>query len=350
VPLAVSGYAESVAVGDLNSDGLKDVVVGVSSTGNDFDFADQLVIFLGDGKGGFPSSVTLTSVAGVTSFSGLGTGDFDGDGLTDLAIATDRGLLVLYGQSDGGLNPSASYALTQGGSCPCMLRVADLNGDGVSDVAMLANQSAVLDVFIAKVGGGFEGAVALTLPDVVSSADGLATGDVDGDGLADLAVTYPSPANFYTDVLALYLQKSGALQFTASGPAGEGALLSIGGEVISSFDDGDISLNSLSDGGVLTIVTDLATITGEGWGGISVDLNGDGASDIVASVEYETNVYVFMAHDGGAFYGGGVILASGIESLGRSFVASDLNGDGRPDIAEGDSNGGAVVLLNGCAP
>ena len=89
-PTAVKG----LAVGDFNNDGNLDLVANVANVG--------AKVFLGDGKGDFSAPVAY-AVTGAA----IATGDFNGDGITDLAVANyaNSTISVLLGNGTGGLAP-----------------------------------------------------------------------------------------------------------------------------------------------------------------------------------------------------------------------------------------------------
>jgi hypothetical protein len=356
LPVGLVASSVSIAIADLNADGLPDLAVGVSSTGSSYVYADELVIFFGDGGGGFPTSTSIAADPSV-SFGDLAVGDLNGDGLADLAILTadtpsgsgTSGFMILYALPDGGLQPgpdiaplAAGYSLPWGG-----IQVADFNGDGRNDIAVFLYYSGV-DLFYGLSDGGFSAADQLPLPP--SSSYGFAAGDLNGDGLADLLVAYGNPVNSDLSSISVFLQQSGSLQLAGTGPAPAGSYAEpvIGGGVLATFTDCDAVVSRWTDAGIV-LVADLAVGCGVSQGGWLVDLNGDGIADFVVEVPDSADLYVFLGHSDGQF-GVPAIVSSGVSiSLGLSFGSGDLNGDGRPDVVEASGNG-AAVLLNGCVP
>jgi hypothetical protein len=84
-----------------------------------------LFVRLGNGDGTFGSpQTTNATVTAVT------TGDFNGDGITDLAAVNLNTFFVLTGKGDGTFQPPGSV---YSGSSPVLL-VADFNGDGKADL------------------------------------------------------------------------------------------------------------------------------------------------------------------------------------------------------------------------
>ncbi len=70
--------------------------------------------------------------------SSVTTGDFNGDGLTDLATANDDSddVSVLLGNGDGTFAAQQTFAA---GDRPVSVTTGDFNGDGLTDLAT-ANQ------------------------------------------------------------------------------------------------------------------------------------------------------------------------------------------------------------------
>ena len=173
----------SVAVGDFNRDGSPDLVV-TNLASND------LTILLGNGDGTFRAGVQYA--AGIYP-GAVVVGDFDGDGAQDLAMThaaplestshllTD-GASVLFGNGDGTFRPRV---LLGSGQNPSGIVVGDFNADGIDDVAVAYRTLFSVSLF-------FGGPNRVFLPEahhsVWPSPAALAAADVDHDGLRDLLV------------------------------------------------------------------------------------------------------------------------------------------------------------------
>jgi hypothetical protein len=114
---------QAVAVGDFNGDGIPDLAV-VNTLGN------SVSILLGNGDGTFRPRVDYA--VGPTPRS-VAVADFNGDGIPDLAVANSGGdsVSVLLGNGDGSFRPRVDYAT---GPFPVSVAVADVNGDGTPDL------------------------------------------------------------------------------------------------------------------------------------------------------------------------------------------------------------------------
>jgi uncharacterized repeat protein (TIGR01451 family) len=170
----------SLKIADFNHDGNADVVVG------DSNFSGEIALLLGDGNGGFgPPTVYASGVNNVTS---LALGDLNGDGTPDVMIgAASPSVTVMLGDGAGGLYAPTSYPLSGGfGSTIGGVAVADFNDDGNQDVLTPGGNS---DVSL-WLGDGTGALGPSTLyPGFVccSSQSSLTAGDLNGDGLPDIA-------------------------------------------------------------------------------------------------------------------------------------------------------------------
>ena len=147
--------------------------------------------------------------------------DFNGDGIPDLAIAnagsypsfTGGNVSVLLAKGDGTFRPAVNYAA---GSGPIGVTVGDLNGDGIADLAVAAVSDNAVNVLLGNGDGTFQPArryAAGIRPRTVAIAD------FNGDGIPDLAVAYQGTApNYSNGGLSVLLGKALLLRSVRGAP------------------------------------------------------------------------------------------------------------------------------------
>jgi len=178
----------SVAVADLNGDGLPDLVAANFGT-------NTLGVLLGKSAasgGGFePVQIYPTSTGGSLPRD-VKVADVNGDGVPDLitALSNTGDIGVLLGKSaasGGGFQPVQTYSLGRGDAYPYSVVVADINADGLPDlVAPLTNYNAV-GVLLGKSaanGGGFQ--PVQTYSTINQQLVDVAVGDLNSDGVLDI--------------------------------------------------------------------------------------------------------------------------------------------------------------------
>ena len=122
----------------------------------------------------------------------LASGDYDGDGLSDVAVANWRSGEVVYlrGGTDG-LAPGWSFVLGKG-SFPSALASGDYNGDGFLDVAVATFGSGEVTCFLGGPRGLTPAENSIT---VGVSPLGMVSGDYDTDGFLDVVVANSKSAD-----------------------------------------------------------------------------------------------------------------------------------------------------------
>ncbi len=191
----------SVAVGDLNRDGKPDVVVATVGGFRPV----SVLINLTATDAVTPSFAAKDEVLIGENSQAVTVGDVNGDGIPDLVIADANpvGALVMLNTTAMGAATTsyAPAAVFASGIGPSSIVIGDLNGDGTSDLAV-ASRSATVGVLLGTTATG-----ALTpsfLPRIEFSTGfeptSIAMGDFNGDGKPDLA-----SANFNPDTVSVLL-------------------------------------------------------------------------------------------------------------------------------------------------
>jgi hypothetical protein len=235
-----SSGAALAAAGDVNGDGLDDLIIGARyGNANGPDSGAAYVVFGRSGVGAFAPSIALSSLNGSNGFrvfitpgqrlgAGVsGAGDINGDGVDDVVIGTQNidYSYVVFGRSGGGFPASLNGIMLDGSNGfriagmnlgeftgRFVSRAGDINGDGVDDLIVGAlsadangadsgrsyvifGRSApaqfgeVLDTSALNGSNGFH-IVGAAAGDQ-SGAPVSAAGDVNGDGVDDLVVGAP---------------------------------------------------------------------------------------------------------------------------------------------------------------
>ena len=275
-PFALSGATANGAVGDFNGDGLPDLAIAdILGSG--------VVIALRNPAGGFTreANVPLGGALGA-----VGAGDFNQDGRLDLAVAGYNSAnvsVLLRNAANTGftLAPNGNYAV---GVQPRQFAIADFNGDLRSDIAVANAGSGSVSVLLNAGGGTFAAEPATT---VGAQPNGITAGDYDGDGRTDLAVS-----SYAGDSVSILLRSpSGGFTPAATSPVavGDGPVGLASGD----FDgNGTLDIAAAVNGGSLDVVargpagfarTSSTPVAGVPTGVAVADFNGDGRGDVAVS-------------------------------------------------------------------
>jgi hypothetical protein len=189
-PFSVEGFPEALKIGDFNNDGIQDLAVANASDGS-------ISIRLGNGDGTFTEANGSPIRAGITSFPFfLAVGDFNRDGNADLAVVNGNdvpngvanNVSILLGDGKGGFTPAAGPPIyLPSGSGPCPIVAADFNGDGIIDLAVATFETNAVYILLGDGDGTFT--VSSQSPILVGpNPFSMSALDYNGDGITDLAV------------------------------------------------------------------------------------------------------------------------------------------------------------------
>jgi hypothetical protein len=189
------GYlaSSSLALGDFNNDGIVDIAsVGYGGTIGGGPQIGPVAIFLGNPDGGFtlaPSQPNIKTVNPTTVMAG----DFTGNGNLDLAIADEGSttLTILKGKGDGTFKQVTGEPTLPLSSN--LVGMADFNGDGILDLAYSTAPNTIT-LFLGKGDGTFQPGLSGTVANGQFAGGGV--GDFNGDGRLDLAIANSSDSFF----------------------------------------------------------------------------------------------------------------------------------------------------------
>jgi hypothetical protein len=328
----------NVAVGDMNGDGIPDLVTANQN-------ANSVSVFLGKGDGTFSPHQDYGAGSITTA---LALGDLNGDGRLDIVTANDFGesTSVLLNNGNGTFGRT-DYA--PGIGLTTTVAVGDLNGDGALDIVLGDYSSSKVVVLLNNGDGTFTSKSPFSVPG--SNTFKVALGDLNNDGKLDLAVVYHNSA-----VVSVLMGNGngtfgpGTNYAKGSGGGDHGlALGDVNGDGHLDIVTGNPASNSVSvllnhGDGTFEPHTDYATGNSPADAALA-DVDGDGHLDILVSNLQSDNVSVLLGHGDGTFDPKTDFTAGpGVLEL----AAADLNGDGAPDVVTANGNGGSSVsvLLN----
>ena len=349
--LSIGGRAGPVVIGDLNGDGKPDIVAARMDAGT-------VSVFLGDGRGRFRPA-DGTPIAAGNSPEDLALGDFDEDGRLDLAVANHETtyVTVLLGNGKGGLSPAPMPRVTvPSRPHPHGVAAGDFNGDRHVDLAIESWQENTLLAFWGNGAAAFAAEpVRLTVGNMPYWK--LRSGDFNGDHTSDLVATNTGGAG----VSVLCSDARGGMapsRNIATAPAPFAVAT------------GDVNGDSILDLAVarrsggpdrsldgLTVLRGKGDCSFEAWPTPSLtigtsptavaigDVNGDGIGDIAVANMQGDDVTILPGSRSAAGTRPSYSVRVGTGPQG--IALADINGDGRADIVTGNWGSGDLSIVPG---
>jgi FG-GAP-like repeat/Bacterial Ig-like domain (group 3)/Beta-propeller repeat/NHL repeat/FG-GAP repeat len=283
VTYAVGSAPEGIAAGDVNGDGKLDLIV--TNTGD-----STVGVLLGNGDGTFQAQVTYPTDNGP---AGIVVADFNNDGKLDIATSNYYAgdVSILLGNGDGTFQAEVTYPVGTNNPTttnPRTLTSGDFNGDGNIDLAVANQGENTVSILFGKGDGTFQAQV---LYPTGVSPQGLAVADYNGDGFPDIAIANSGNEGVTGNVGIMLGSASGAFGNMTVYAAGNGAL----GPVVADFNgDGnaDIAVENFNDNtesvllgngdGTFQAQTTVPTGTNP-YGAAVGNFNGDGYPDLAIS-------------------------------------------------------------------
>lgn len=353
----VSGYPAGIALADFDRDGRLDIAVAR-------EYVDSLTVLFGTGDGNFARRLNLAAPQGMKF---VGAGDFNGDGWPDLAAASPgspprvlparpgAGPLIYLSDGAGGFLPPVAVAHVPSGATA--LRVADLNRDGNAD--LLFATATAGDSLMEMMGGPLFLDSQRLLLTTVGALISIEVGDLNRDGRIDLAIGADSGSNTFDAPVFLLGDGSGGFGSPQLGWRNPGIAVTWNG--VGDFNGDGVSDDAAIRGGAVidehlgpALQMPPAEEFGTGWTlwpAAVADFDGDGTDDIAVYVQAEPVVLIFLGAPGAGLQPHvDFRLPSTLAGADQTVVASDVNGDGMPDLLLSEASGRVCVMLNRSSP
>jgi hypothetical protein len=331
---AVGANPQAVAVGDFNGDGIPDLAVANADD-------NTVSILLGQGDGTFVNAGTLA-----TNLYPLAVvaADLAGNGLVDLVVVNrDSSTLTIYlGNGDGSFQPGRVYAV---GLFPSAVTVADVTGNGVPDLVVADTDDASVDVLLGNGDGTFQAPI-------YSAVGGfpvaLAVADVNGDGRPDVVTANASSntisvllgngdGTFRLDSQRIYRVGTGPVSVAVADLSGDGIL------DLAVANNGSNNVSVLVGNGDGTFQPAHSFAAGAAPTGIvAADFNGDGVPDLAVANQNDNTVSVLVGNGDGSFRGA---LSFAVGAGPAALAAADFNGDRATDLVTANSDANTVSVL-----
>ncbi|MGD0734895.1 MAG: FG-GAP-like repeat-containing protein [Terracidiphilus sp.] len=239
--------AQDFAVGDINGDGIPDLVVVCTSNGIASGPLNNLLAYymLGNGDGTFQAPVQFGNNSGINYPTNIALGQFNGDGYLDIAVIDGAdGYLQVISPFQNSYGPY-SYFDTSNGSVQTA-GAADFNQDGLSDIVLEEynypynyNQYSNGAVLVLISQGDYNGFYVLSETQFTATTywmQSMTISDVNGDGYPDVAIAdfgqYYSDGSDNGNILIFENDQQGELPLTFTYSGNNDGALSFAGAVV----------------------------------------------------------------------------------------------------------------------
>jgi hypothetical protein len=361
--VATGTTPQGVTIGDLNADGLPDIVSANVAGGTVTPILNTTVV------GG---SFNLTAFSAAQMGGGavaVTIADIDGAGQPDIITANSTGnsTSVRLNQTVFGSTSAVSLAARTDrsvGSGPSGVVVVDVDGDGRRDIVTGNRTGSTVSVLFNATAQGFS---PVSFATAVNQALGVsptavAHGDFNGDGRQDLVFAHSTAVRAFantttvgsTVTFSFAAQDSGALSNATAVAVGH-----LNGDgrpdlvvTASGTNQAHVFLNTTTPGSSTLTFSNVSNFgTGSNPQGVVIaDFDKDGRQDFAVSNAGGNTVFVYRADPANnlastAAFNVIAISSFGVGSNPRGISAGDLNGDDYPDLAVANRSSNTVSIL-----
>ena len=340
-----------LSLADFNNDGRLDLVASGGDGGR-----GKVFIALGEANAKFQTALSQSATPPTGANAALA--DLNADGNPDLVLISGSSLTIQLGDGTGRFTPANIYSA---GRFPLRTAIQDFNGDGKPDLAVAVEGDNQVLLFWGDGRGGFTNG---PIYPVGSGTAWLVAGDFNGDGKADLAV---NSYNNNSVLVLLNTSANGTGSFAAplgspAGPNprvfaaadfnGDGKLDLVTGS-IATFTGGSNTVSLLFGDGAGRFTTNASSAVTLGanyrTGPLTVgDFDGDGKPELAVTLESTVaseTPFVLAAVKFGSGAASYTVATYPLDAVVNAVVSNDFNGDGRLDIAIANQDFSGVTLL-----
>lgn len=348
-------HSYGAMIGDFNGDGIPDLLLASNNSG-------KISVLLGNGDGTFQAAKDSATSEIISS---LQIGDFNDDGKLDVAILGQNGISILLGNGDGTFQQGAIYAAPE--SNENGIAVSDFNEDGRLDIVLSSvcagTQVSCVEVFLGNGDGTFQASPNFSYNPsdayIVSNV-----GDFNGDGNPDLVLFGRSLELSTPSTIAVLLGNGDGTFQTPQSISISPSDLGISGTMVDDFNhDGKADLAVVSGNAEYPEQQAIITVLlGNGDGTFrNPEIYALGVLNLsvcMGDFNGDGNIDFAAAGQQGVL----TLLGKGDGTFSQSLqtyplsanptrlLVGDLNGDGKPDLAAANGGSYLSVLLNTAGP